>query len=192
MPLILDVAFYDTPVAARTYSGGIIAIGPELPTPEIFTKLRQCLEEFTRRDTFELPYDLTDAVLRMEAHEQMDVVLVVTHLLNDEVIPKLNLSQGGSNTSRSRVIKQGFAILHRKDQVVVCVIHAVIRSCDSHLTVIISERNLRFPSDSLPPVSPRGKPRGKCWNIKSKNITLKISALAVTVLAVAATSASLC
>jgi hypothetical protein len=51
----------------------------------------------------------------MEAYQQVDVILVITHLLNDEVIPKLNLSQSGSNTCRSRVVKQCLAILHRKD-----------------------------------------------------------------------------
>jgi hypothetical protein len=105
---------------------------------------------------FELPYDLTDAVFGMKAHQQMDVVFVITHLHDGEFILQLNLSQGVGNTCRGRVVKQRLAILHRKDEMVMRVVDAVIRSCDSHLTIIIDGGNRWFPPNSPPAKVPAG------------------------------------
>ncbi len=113
-------------------------------------ELRQRFEQFTGSDAFELPYDLTDAVFGVEANEQVDVVLVVTHLLDGEFVPKLNLSQGMGYTCNGRFVEQSFTILHRKDKVVVRVVGAVIRFCDGHTDNSITEGNrmvpLRLPS----------------------------------------------
>jgi hypothetical protein len=160
MPLILDVALYDTPVGSRTNSGSIIAISPELSAPEIFPELRQFLEQFTGSDAFELPYDLANAVLRVKAHQQVYVVLVVTSLFDLEVVPQLDFRQGVGDTCHRRGVKQSFPILYRKDQVVVCVVGAVVRFRDSHVAALYLKGNLRFPSDSPPPREPTRQAAG--------------------------------
>ena len=59
------------------------------------------LKQLLRSDAFEDPYNLTDAVLRVEAHQQVDVVLVISELFNCQVVPLFNafhyLTHRGNN-----------------------------------------------------------------------------------------------
>lgn len=113
-------------------------------------------------DTFEDPYDLTDAVLRVKAHQYMDVVPVITKLFNRQVIPLFKASHSLTHSGDNFSAQKCLTILHGEDEVVVGVVRAVVTLGDGHPTSIAAfERNLRFPSNSPPLKEPRGRDHGE-------------------------------
>ena len=127
-------------------------------------------------DTFEDPYDLTDAVLRVKAHQYMDVVPVITKLFNRQVIPLFKASHSLTHSGDNFSAQKCLTILHGEDEVVVGVVRAVVTLGDGHPTSIAAfERNLRFPSNSPPLKEPRGRDHGENadYNIRNQRQVLR-------------------
>ena len=54
-------------------------------------------EDTFGRDAFEDPYDLTYAVLWVEAHQKMHIVLVVPKLFDGQIVPLFNALHGDTD-----------------------------------------------------------------------------------------------
>ena len=67
------------------------------------------------RDTFEDPYHLADAVLGVETHEEVDVVLIVPKLLNCQIVPIFNAVHSCTHGGNDLGIQQSLAILQGED-----------------------------------------------------------------------------
>lgn len=108
---------------------------------------------------------MPNAVLRMKADQHMDVVFVIAHLFNLQVVPLFNATDGRGNAPRHGRAEQSFAVCDRKDQVVMGAVDAMIRSSDGHPSMVQMKGTSWFPSNIPPLQGPRGKPRGKGWNV---------------------------
>jgi hypothetical protein len=113
-------------------------------------------------DAFEDPYDLANVVLGMKAEQYMNVILVITELLNIQVVPLFNTLHDiphGGNYFRTQ---QGLSILQREDEVVMGVVNTVVALGDRHsISIAAYEGNLRFPSYSSPHRNPVAETTGK-------------------------------
>ena len=116
-------------------------------------------------DALEESHDLTNAVLGVKTHQEVNVVLVITELFDLQVVPLFNashcLTQSGDNFSTQKCL----TVLHRKDQVVVGVVSTVVSFDDWHSIIIGAyEGNLWFPSCFLPPAETHAaETAGNCW-----------------------------
>jgi len=117
--LVFDVSFYDfVPIPTGADRSGIVAVTPELSAPQLLLELGNRFEEFACCQGFEEPHDLPDAVLWMGADQQVDVVLVIAHLFDLQIVPLFNALDGSGNAPRHSRAQEGFAVLDREDQVV--------------------------------------------------------------------------
>jgi hypothetical protein len=160
--LVLDVLLYDSPITTSPYCASVVPITPELTSPQVFLECWVRQEQLLGGDAFEDTYDLTNAVLRVKANQQVDVVLVITELFNCQIVSIFNtfhsLTHGGDNVRT----QQRLTVLNWKDKVVMGVVGAVVALGDWHtISIAASEGNLRFPSDSLPKLNPRGRAAGE-------------------------------
>lgn len=64
------------------------------------------------------PYDLTNAVLRMKAYQQVYMVLVATELFDHQVVPLFNAFHGLKHSGDNFRTQQRLTVLHRKHKVI--------------------------------------------------------------------------
>lgn len=81
----------------------------------------------------------------------MDVVLVSSNLFKVDVIACSNFLRNLCNSERNVVGKKGFAVLDRKDEVIVGVVRIVVSLANDHARILVGNRG--FPN--LPPRIPR-------------------------------------
>jgi len=87
-------------------------------------------------NTFEEPHDLADAVLGMEAHEQVDVVPVITEPFNAQVVPLFNAFQRFPHGGDHGRAQQSLAVLQWHHEVVMGVVDTVVASGEWHTTLV--------------------------------------------------------
>ena len=66
LSLVSDVLFYDFPVASFGYGGKVVAIAPELTSPEFSAQCRKSLKQLACGDAFEHAHHFGTAVFWME------------------------------------------------------------------------------------------------------------------------------
>ena len=139
LSLVGNVVLNRGPVAAGTDGGEIETIGPELTTQEFFLELGEPFEELSSRKALEQPHDLGTSILWVKGAEKMDVIPVGTDLLEDNVVASLDLTTNLHHGRGDRRREEGFSVLDGKDDVVVCIIDAVVTSGEAHAPIISLE-----------------------------------------------------
>lgn len=99
--LVPDVVLYNSPITTSADGGSVVAISPEFSAPQVFLECWMQRKQTLGGDALEDPYDLTDAILGMKAHQQTYVILVITELFDFQVVPLFKafhrLTHGGNN-----------------------------------------------------------------------------------------------
>ena len=70
--------------------------------------------------------NLTNAILRMKAHQHVYVILVIPELFNFQVIPLFNAFHGVAHSGDNLRSQQRLSVLQWEDEVVMGVVSAVI------------------------------------------------------------------
>lgn len=162
LSLVSDIAFDRGPVAVCGDGGDIVAVCPELSAPEVLLQFGKSLKQLFCGDGLEHPYDISPAVFGMEGAQYMDMVLVGTELLEDDVVPFGYIASDIPNCLGDDRCQECFAVFDRKDDVVVGVEGAVVRTDDGHARIVSREPTVPEPSLAVP----RGRAAGN-WGIKS-------------------------
>lgn len=134
--MVFDIALHHTPVGTSANGADVVAVTPELTAPEFFFEGGQTKKKLTGCNSLDDLDDLTNAVLGMEADQQVDVILVVADLFKAYVIALGDTIQGLVNTTHNVFIQECLAILDREDNVVVRIVDTVVRASDRHGHII--------------------------------------------------------
>ena len=119
LTLITNVSFNNLPASAFTDSCDVVAIRPNLSSPQrpLYTRLTP--KKLSRSNAFEHSHYLTRRNLRMRRTQQMDVVSVTTNLLKLNLVPLTYFTRCLDYDSLHLIIQQRPSVIHRKHYVVI-------------------------------------------------------------------------
>lgn len=150
LPLVFHVSPYRIPVPTVADGRQVVAIAPELASPEFAAQFRKPPEELPRRDALEHAHDPASGVLRVERTKQVDMVLVGAYPLEFDLVTLRDLSGDFQNCLLDIGRQERLAVFHGKDDVIVRVVDAVVAPNEAHAFSITENRGFsdfptRFP-----------------------------------------------
>ena len=117
--LISDVLFDDSFAASTADGGDVVAVRPELASPEFFLERGDEFEKLARCDTLDEPNDLSSGVFGKESEEQMHMVLVEPYGMDINRIPLFEPAHDVPHELRNAGVKERLTIFYGELDVVV-------------------------------------------------------------------------
>jgi len=118
-PLPLNISFDGLPIRSRPHRRHRVPIRPKLPTPQHAFHGWLPSKDFPGRETFEDLHNPSRRHLRMGTAQQMNMILVHSDRFHLDRKSFRNLGRRLPDPRCHLVIQQGFAIFHRKHNMVV-------------------------------------------------------------------------
>jgi len=136
-----------------------VAVIPQLSSPELFSQLGELLERFSRRDAFHDLHHLCRRVFRWCFNKDMYVVFHYLHCIYAQLILFGNVPKDLLYISRNLPFQYMLPVLRYPYQMVLQIIHGMVRPSNTHAAVIQEKTLLkqvplpRLTASHFPPAS---------------------------------------